>query len=457
MLFLFRGDTWFGSGVSGACGVLALVACSSTQAETGFDASTGPTVGVLDGSVDVTTPPSADSGEPPSLTGDANVAPATDSGPASLSTDAAYSFDGFAHPDGYSEASYCTDDDGDGFTTCDGDCDDHDSLVNPCAFDTDLASGDPVGKDGIDNDCDGKIDNRVLCDSALATAGHDTVAADYASAIDLCNNQRCSTVVSATFNTLSDNTARRITAHMGNNALFHPHAGAAMAFLSSGIADDDIDTPAYRTGDGHDFQKTGTNPDPLPAAKNPNACGTGADEGTVSANDIVELDLTLKAPVNAGSFTFDFNFFSEEYPSFVCAGFNDTFLAELTSIQYPLTTYPHGFQIAFDALGHRVNVNNGFFSDCASVAPPSEAFTHTCTGALTLLKGTGYEIPYSGNDELGSGATDWLKTTAPIQPGETFTLRFYIFDEQDGILDSAINLDNFRWGSTTVPNPVTAR
>jgi len=32
-----------------------------------------------------------------------------------------------------------------------------------------------------------------------------------------------------------------------------------------------------------------------------------------------------------------------------------------------------------------------------------------------------------------------------------------VFDEADGILDSAVNLDNFRWNSTTLANPVTAR
>jgi hypothetical protein len=453
MQFLGRGR-WIG-GLS-----VALVACSSSQGESGFDAGTfTPSTPDASG---VDAPVTFGDAGLPVLSNDSSVPPGTDSGGTVTSEsgvdDAQYSFDGFAHADGYSEASYCTDDDGDGFTICNGDCDDHDSLVNPCAFDTNAASGDPVGSDGLDNDCDGQVDNRVVCDSALATAGHDTNVGDYASAIELCNNPLCPVVVSATFNTLSDARARRITAHMGQNPLFKPHGGAAMAFLSSGIADDDTDTAGYKTGAGTDFGKGGTNPDPLTPAQNPNACSaTGADESTVAANDIVELDLTLKAPVNAGSFTFDFNFFSEEYPKYVCAGYNDTFLAELTSIQYPTSKYPHGFQIAFDSLGHRVNVNNGFFTDCTSATTGTDGFNHTCTGALTLLNGTGYELKYSGNNNQGSGATDWLKTTAPIQAGETFTLKFFIFDEQDGILDSAINLDNFRWGSIPVSSPVTAR
>jgi hypothetical protein len=174
---------------------------------------------------------------------------------------------------------------------------------------------------------------------------------------------------------------------------------------------------------------------------------------------MVELDLVLKAPVNAGSFAFDFNFFSEEYPTYVCAGFNDTFLAELTSKLYPST-----FQIAYDGSGHRINVNNSYFQDCNSVTVGDNlGYTHTCTGALSLLSKTGYDIKYGqdaytlGNDNLGSGATDWLKTTAPITPGETFTLSLIVFDEGDGLMDSAINLDNFRWNSSTVSNPVTAR
>ncbi len=371
--------------------------------------------------------------------------------------DAPYAFDGFAHPDGYSEASYCLDDDNDGFTTCAGDCNDHDSLVNPCAFDTSSAT-DPVGHDGIDNDCDGTVDNLRVCDQNIAASGHDTIAAHYAWAADICDNvdPRCKTIVDARFYGPNNASAHRVTKHMGTT--FVPKKGQYMAFLSTGIADDDTDTPAYRTGDGTDLMNAFTHPSPLPAAQNTNPCGSGQDETPIAIHDYTELRLTLKAPSNAGSFTFDFNFFSEEYPVYVCQGFNDTFLAMLTSQQYA-----QPFQIAFDPQGHRVNVNNSFFQDCTSVTVGQYGYNHTCTGALSLLNKTGYEIPYAGsgltngNGNLGSGATDWLKTTAPIKPGETFTLSFIVFDEHDGILDSAVILDNFRWNSTTLGSPVTGR
>ncbi len=123
-----------------------------------------------------------------------------------------------------------------------------------------------------------------------------------------------------------------------------------------------------------------------------NPCGTGKDE-PLTVNDYTEVRLTLTAPINAGSFTFDFNFFSEEYPEYVCHGFNDTFLAMLTSQQY---TTP--FQIAFDGNGHRINVNNSFFQDCTSIVTADNlGYTHACSGALSLLTKTGYEIKYGAD------------------------------------------------------------
>ena len=50
--------------------------------------------------------------------------------------------------------------------------------------------------------------------------------------------------------------------------------------------------------------------------------------------------------------------------------------------------------------------------------------------------------------EIGStgGATTWLTTDAPVVPGETIQLELMLFDVSDGILDSVVLLDNFRWG-----------
>ena len=379
--------------------------------------------------------------------------------------DAAFAFDGFSHPDGWSDASYCPDDDGDGWTACNGDCNDHDSQINPCAFDTNDAT-DPVGSDGLDNDCDGTVDNLVTCETGLA-AGHDPTPGNYAHASDLCDNPQCPRLVNAVWYGPNSANAKRITGHMGSSGQFKPRQGSFMSFLSSGTADDDTDTATYATCPGNDFKVTFTNPMPLSAAQNVNPCNTGVDESTVAVHDYTELRMTIKAPPNAGSFTFDFAFFSEEYPVYVCQGYNDTFLAIQTSQQFPT-----GSQIAFDANDHRINVNNAFFEDCNSCSncvtdPLGKViqFTHTCSNPISLLNGTSYEklIASSNNpasqcnESKGSGGTDWLKTTSPVQPGEQFTLSWIIFDEADGILDSAVILDHFRWHSTTLGSPVTGR
>jgi hypothetical protein len=68
------------------------------------------------------------------------------------------------------------DDDGDGYSVADGDCNDCDPATNPGAFD--------VPGNQIDEDCSGTADDeRMTCDDALPIDG-DAAAADRA--IGLC-------------------------------------------------------------------------------------------------------------------------------------------------------------------------------------------------------------------------------------------------------------------------------
>ena len=399
--------------------------------------------------------------------------------------DASFAFDGFAHPDGWSpDSSICPDDDKDGWTVCQGDCNDHDSQVNPCAFDTNDPN-DPVGVDGVDNDCDGHVDNIVTCESQL-TAGFDYAPADHANAANICDNPAvtganahagCQRLATAIWYGPSPRNAQRVTAHMGsfkpktlppNPAGAPAAANPYLAFLSSGTAQDETDPGAasYATCPGTDFGVTYSNSWALPASQNTNPCGTGVNEATVSVHDYTQLRMTIKAPINAGSFSFDFAFFSEEFPFYVCQGYNDTFLAIQVSQQFQAPMYPLGYEIAYDANGHRINVNNLFFQDCNACnnCVPGSNFNATCPNTITPLNGTFYEKPL-GVDALGvqcnlshgSGGTDWLTTTSPVNPGETFVLSWIVFDENDGILDSSVILDHFRWHSTTLGSPVTAR
>ena len=57
--------------------------------------------------------------------------------------------------------------------------------------------------------------------------------------------------------------------------------------------------------------------------------------------------------------------------------------------------------------------------------------------------------------KMAGGSTGWLKSTAPVKPGETIVLRFIVLDEGDSYLDSAVLIDNIVWGVTAVTAPVT--
>ena len=52
---------------------------------------------------------------------------------------------------------------------------------------------------------------------------------------------------------------------------------------------------------------------------------------------------------------------------------------------------------------------------------------------------------------LYGGGTGWLSTSLPVTPGEPIMLRFMIMDTFDGLKDSSVLLDNWKW----IPVPVT--
>ena len=79
-------------------------------------------------------------------------------------------------------------------------------------------------------------------------------------------------------------------------------------------------------------------------------------------NDMIDVKLVLKAPPDASGFQFDFDFFSSEWPDYVCSNFNDAFVAYLTSSS---TTG----NISFDSKNNPVAVNIAFLDRCTPGAP----------------------------------------------------------------------------------------
>jgi len=309
------------------------------------------------------------------------------------------------------------DDDEDGYSELEGDCDDTEPLIGPGSIEVqvDPETGDPEWRD---NDCDGNVD-EAPAPCLVEEAGS---ARQLAAAAGICGW----VVEEAEFpDPASDPRSRGVFLDYGS--IYLPIEGQDFAVLSTGIAGDSGDPGFVSPQGGTSFFTTTSHPDPQGA---PETCGA-ADQNQV--NDYTELELQLQVPFNASSFSFDFNFMSAEFPEYVCSAFDDTFLAFLES---------EGFtgNVSFDAMGSRVSINVGFFDQC------DPALGESCEGAEDLA-GTGYETE--------GGGTGWLTTTAPVTPGEHIRLRFVIFDEGDAVLDSAVLIDNFRWGAEKLDSPIT--
>jgi hypothetical protein len=283
------------------------------------------------------------------------------------------------------------------------------------------------------------------CDTGLSGS----TAADYAKALGLCN-----AVSGASFVT-GQSTARAIRARFGDD--FTPREGASMVLLSTGLAKDNHDDPNYNPQPGTTFGTTSTHP--LWAAL---PCGPST--AVTTAQDMTELDIDLQAPPSAHGFSFDFAFFSSEYPEFMCTEFNDRFLVLLQSSSSPpvasnfpsnqcTTSMPLACNLSFDSSSQPVTISNTFFDLCDSFTGANATgtmVTKTCVQPSSMLTMTGYDR--IDNDMLSTtnglkvgGGTGWRTTTMSVTPGQTFTVRFIVLEEGDGQYDSAALIDNFRW------------
>jgi hypothetical protein len=359
--------------------------------------------------------------------------------------------------------------DGDGFTTCAGDCCDSNTVcgnpaeVNPSAFD--------VPGDGVDNDCDGQIDNTAsLCDQALQS--NSTNAMDYATAIDLCQTatmqDRKWGVIDAAL-TLPDGTGTldpvsyAIRHHFGTGVM--PQGGVSMAIISTGAAAGKGDTaPDY-----HDFVSyMGTKTSGFPqdfyqlnGNKLPNAPGC-PDPIDTAANDPVMLTMHIRVPSNAHSFSLKSNFFSAEFPEWTCSEFNDFFVILLDSAYSGTPANPMDKNLAFYTQPQTmqkvpVGVNlahgdTGLFTQCmngTTGCDGQQGTISTCT-STAQLQATGFDDSDSGAcdaNSLKGGGTGWLTTTGNVNPGEIITLRIAIWDTSDHAYDSLAVIDGFQWSA----------
>lgn len=341
-----------------------------------------------------------------------------------------------------------TDHDGDGWSFVDGDCNDCDPAVNPGAFD----GVGPVGKVGVDDDCDGTPDNGTTeCDTGLMLEDGDPLNA--ARAIGLCAKTDAGAtgkdkrwgVIGAAYVAADGTAAMNPTSH-GITDKFgaaNPQQGPAMLVLSSGTARSPVQ-PGYQSPGGADMGTQSAMPAGFP--KGSTLC-PGVSPPVKPAYDPAALQVQVRVPTNARAFTWRFNFYSYEFPDYVCSEFNDVFTVFVDPKPPSATTS----DIVFDAAGNSISVNTDLLQVCGAQTAGGHAFA--CPLGKSLLAGTGFDL--ASGAQADHAATGWLATQAPTEPGAIITLRFAIWDAGDHVLDSTVLIDAFEWMANTTPISTT--
>ena len=259
--------------------------------------------------------------------------------------------------------------DGDGWFRCDGDCCDsifeqcaeNPALVNPGAYDF-------VGNE-IDDDCDGVIDNVGPTDCSGGSVTSGVTADNMVMAMDLCQYTEGDPdkwgVISSAL-THSDGTGAPQDIQVGvlnglGAGTVAPTANATVAVISSGDARG-VGDPGYTVSNSDGDLSSDTGPsDYLSVHGNQLETSSSCPATDATVYDTVRFSMTVRVPTNAQGFQYDFRFWTYEYPIYICTQYNDFFLALLDS-EHP--DIPADKNISFDAAGNPVSVNNAFFTTC---------------------------------------------------------------------------------------------
>ena len=345
-------------------------------------------------------------------------------------------------------------------------------------------SGNLLCSDGIDNDCNGVVDDGTdfdqdghgacsdccetiddcpnpaeawdetkdvceygnpgdhKCDSNLNPDSHDP--SDYAKAIGVCKTTTEDSdewgLISARIVAPSGKESGKV--HDGSHGLLSglgkvisPKGKYMLALTTGQVANPFSAEGRYNGGTSSEPPKDWFNfhDEKFPSAP---ACSNGKESEEYQVNDAVMCEMKIKVPADAKSFSMKIYFLTKEYPLWLCQQYNDFFIALLDS-EYKSSDStlknPDDKNLAMDKDGNPVGVNlapAGLFTQCENNEQVS-----SCKGTEEL-KGTGFE---------SNGGTGWLTTRGNVVGGEIITLRLAIWDLYDHVWDSLVLIDNFRW------------
>jgi hypothetical protein len=147
------------------------------------------------------------------------------------------------------------------------------------------------------------------------------------------------------------------------------------------------------------------------------------DLGNGEANDMIWFQFQVPVPGGTHGFSFDFAYFSAEFPEFVDTSFNDVFAVWAASETYT---------------GNLCFIND---QPCTVTALANSV---QFEGMDPEMVGTGFEGMSYGDTPLAQ-STGWFQAKGSAAPGEMLQLTFALFDMGDSIYDTLVLLDNFAW------------
>ncbi|MCA9636007.1 MAG: choice-of-anchor L domain-containing protein [Myxococcales bacterium] len=301
-------------------------------------------------------------------------------------------------------------------------------------------SGDPTGVDPCEDtgpDCVCTIPDHVPCDNGTSDPF-------------LAMGLNCPGELQVQASTMGNGAGIGVRSNFGANGTFNPREGSVYAVIGSGlVADLNQVTPQNDSNAGptHCNDSLGISlganlPAPLKpnavggdCTQNPGLVGTGDCSGTIqgqfsqggAAFDYTELRFVLQVPTDVTSFSYDFAFFSVEWPYYYGSQYNDMYVGWLESELWT-------GNISFDQNGNPISLNAGFLD----------------------FQDQGGNLPeFAGTCMRQHAGTNWLKSTVGVTPNEQITVVFAIFDLSDPILDSYAFIDNFQWGCEPSGKPQT--
>jgi len=192
-------------------------------------------------------------------------------------------------------------------------------------------------------------------------------------------------------------------------------------------------------------------PDALPPAQGPGGlCRPGdADLENILLGNIITYDaavIEFDFIPEFNTLLLDYVFASEEYPEHVCSSFNDIFAFLLSGPKPGGDSYDRQNVATIPGTELPVGINT-----VNSGMPPPSGPIFGCTGGTGSLAYFDFYVDNEeGNTIQFDGFTTPFQMRVAVIPNETYTIKIAIADAGDGILDSAVFLEEHSFKSVQI-------